>query len=416
MANSGDTPRPAAAPPSVFISYASQDLDAVRLIRDALVGAGFDVWHDENELGGGDAWDQKIRRQIRECVYFMPVISANANARHEGYFRREWRLAVERTLDMADDVTFIVPIAIDPVNQASARVPDKFLAVQWLSLPGGRPTTAFSAWCARLLSGAAPAAPAPRLPPAGRPAPPAPPPVLQARAHAYPRFPEEKPGQRLHFLFSVAGWALQYAWAAYWNMPRRWRRLLSIVIFLALLDQTCSENRPHRPSDEEKAKIEKAAAEVSEDLHGTADSGHDASGLAKLGGAIAEAVNHGLEEDEPQVLVVPFQLAGADAASAGFCQSVFASLYGKLSVEPALRVGLVKDGDAGVGDDPLKLGRLREAKTVLYGSYKAGPSPVLEVAQSDVGGRSVMWTRDFPAAGDPLAVAEQIRALVRAKP
>jgi hypothetical protein len=70
------------------------------LPRDALPGFGLEVWYDESDLGGGEAWDQKIRRQIRECGYFMPLVSAQTEARLEGYFQREWRMAVERTLDM----------------------------------------------------------------------------------------------------------------------------------------------------------------------------------------------------------------------------------------------------------------------------------------------------------------------------
>ena len=83
--------------PSVFISYASADRAAARLLRDCLAEAGLEVWLDEEELAGGEAWDAKIRNQIRTCTYFMPVISATTEVRREGYFRREWRLAVERT-------------------------------------------------------------------------------------------------------------------------------------------------------------------------------------------------------------------------------------------------------------------------------------------------------------------------------
>src|SRR5215475_527562 len=86
--------------PSVFLSYASDDRQVAQALKEAVAATGLDVWYDESELGGGDAWDQKIRRQIRECDFFMPVISAQTEARPEGYFRREWRLAVERTLDM----------------------------------------------------------------------------------------------------------------------------------------------------------------------------------------------------------------------------------------------------------------------------------------------------------------------------
>ena len=78
---------------AVFLSYASQDAEAVARIADALRAAGMEVWFDKNELRGGDAWDQKIRRQIKECALFMPVISRRTQGRREGYFRREWNLA-----------------------------------------------------------------------------------------------------------------------------------------------------------------------------------------------------------------------------------------------------------------------------------------------------------------------------------
>src|SRR5882762_7292746 len=164
--------------PTVFLSYASEDREAARTIGAALPAFGLEVWYDESELGGGDAWEQKIRRQICECDYFMALVSARTEARHEGYFRREWRLAVERTLDMADDHTFLLPIVIDDTVQAGARVPERFLSVQWLRLPGGRPTPALEALCRRLVSGETPVPqpgkrasdPAARLAPAAPPA------------------------------------------------------------------------------------------------------------------------------------------------------------------------------------------------------------------------------------------------------
>ena len=68
-------------PPSVFLSYASEDRKAAQALRDTLHSCGLEVWYDESGLDGGDAWDQKIRRQIRECDFFMPVISAQTDAR-----------------------------------------------------------------------------------------------------------------------------------------------------------------------------------------------------------------------------------------------------------------------------------------------------------------------------------------------
>ena len=85
------------------------------------------MWFDQNELRGGDSWDQKIRGQIRGCALLIPIVSAHTQARHEGYFRREWKLAVERTYDMASGVAFIVPVVIDETKEADALVPELLL-------------------------------------------------------------------------------------------------------------------------------------------------------------------------------------------------------------------------------------------------------------------------------------------------
>ncbi len=138
---------------AVFLSYASQDAEAARRICDALRVAGVEVWFDQSELVGGDAWDQKIRRQIKDCALFVPVISANTQARREGYFRLEWRLAVERMQQMDDDLPFLVPIVIDGTRDAEAFVPERFRAVQWTRLAGGEAGAGFCARVRQLLNG-----------------------------------------------------------------------------------------------------------------------------------------------------------------------------------------------------------------------------------------------------------------------
>jgi TolB-like protein len=137
---------------AVFLSYASQDAEAAQRICEALRAAGVEVWFDQSELRGGDAWDQKIRQQIYNCGLFIAVISAHTEARDEGYFRREWKLAVDRTHDMAEDRAFLVPVVVDGTGERSARVPDSFKRVQWSRLPGGGASPAFVERVRRLLS------------------------------------------------------------------------------------------------------------------------------------------------------------------------------------------------------------------------------------------------------------------------
>ena len=137
----------------VFLSYASQDAQAAQKICEALRAAAIEVFLDQSELRGGDAWDQKIRREIHDCALFVPLISAHSDARHEGYFRREWKLAVDRTADMSDRVAFLVPVVIDDTSDSRADVPERFRQVQWTRLPGGETPPEFVRRIEQLISG-----------------------------------------------------------------------------------------------------------------------------------------------------------------------------------------------------------------------------------------------------------------------
>jgi TolB-like protein len=138
---------------AVFISYASQDAEAAGRICEALRTAGIEVWFDQSELRGGDAWDQSIRKQIKTCGLFLPLISRNTHDRVEGYFRLEWKLAVDRSHLMAADLAFLLPVVIDGTRDDDERVPERFREVQWTRLPGGETSPAFVERVRRLLSG-----------------------------------------------------------------------------------------------------------------------------------------------------------------------------------------------------------------------------------------------------------------------
>jgi TolB-like protein len=136
---------------AVFLSYASQDAAAAQRICGALHAGGVEVWLDTTELRGGDVWDQHIRRQIRDCALFLPIISVNTASRLEGYFRLEWKLAVDRSHLMAAEKPFLLPVVVDDTQDASAHVPDKFREVQWTRLPHGDTPPAFVERVTRLL-------------------------------------------------------------------------------------------------------------------------------------------------------------------------------------------------------------------------------------------------------------------------
>jgi hypothetical protein len=136
---------------AIFVSYAKEDAAAVQQLQRGLEALGIDVWFDKDRLEAGDLYDQKIKRNIRGCSFFVPVISRNTERRLEGYFRREWRLAEERSMGIADHVPFILPVVVDDTPEYSESVPESFGKAQWTRLAEGRTTADFEARLVKLV-------------------------------------------------------------------------------------------------------------------------------------------------------------------------------------------------------------------------------------------------------------------------
>jgi hypothetical protein len=115
---------------AAFLSYASADAAPAERIATALRSGGIEAWSDNSELRGGDVWDRQIRERIQACALFMPIISANSHARVEGYFRLEWKLAIDRSHRMAPDQPFLLPVAVDDTRQRDTRIPGRFRELQ----------------------------------------------------------------------------------------------------------------------------------------------------------------------------------------------------------------------------------------------------------------------------------------------
>jgi hypothetical protein len=122
---------------AIFISYAREDLPAVQRIKAELEAVGVTTWFDIDRLEAGDDYDRKIFNNIARCSYFVPVISATTERRHEAYFRREWSYALDRARNMADGALFILPVLIDNTDPVTALVPDRFKALHVTRLPAG---------------------------------------------------------------------------------------------------------------------------------------------------------------------------------------------------------------------------------------------------------------------------------------
>lgn len=470
---------PTTPKPTLFLSYASEDREAARRLRDVLAAAGLDVWYDESELGGGDAWDAKIRRQIRECDYFMPVISANTERRKEGYFRREWRLAVERTLDMADDVMFLLPVCIDGTTENNARVPEKFFAVQWLRATGGAATPALESLARRLATGEHLAP----LPPRGRTEPPisrATTPTAPATPSAHgtpprsadgshgstpaeadhdgpppmPPFPKhegERLGEQLKFLAEVLWWIITAAWLLFRRAPK-WIRIIVILWLVFSLFSLCSRREPSQPRSkpaaensspqkaERKTKSTFTAADLAAAQKALKESGLPA-GLAELGNEVAKRLTAEIRDSDAtdkQIVAVPFGSGITDPADAKFLADVFTPLWGRLSIGRPGETALIATPLPAPSNEALAaLGKKLDAGFVLGARVLRVPAPTapatppaeptpdappaeatLEVVLLRGEDGSVVWSQIFAIKdSDPAALAAQIAdAVLKAAP
>jgi len=138
---------------AIFISYAREDLPAVQRLKVGMDAAGLTTWFDLDRLEGGDDYDRKIHANIARCSFFLPVISATTQRRHEAYFRREWSYAVDRTRNLADGAKFLLPVCIDDTPESEALVPEQFKALHIVRMPGGEPSSEFLLRLQDLFSG-----------------------------------------------------------------------------------------------------------------------------------------------------------------------------------------------------------------------------------------------------------------------
>ncbi|HZF08834.1 MAG TPA: toll/interleukin-1 receptor domain-containing protein [Thermoanaerobaculia bacterium] len=124
---------------AIFVSYASEDLEAASRLAAGLRAAQLEVWFDKDALQMGQNWARNIRNGIKECSLFLPVISRQAMSEENSssYFWREWNDADDLAREKRPDVVFILPVVIDDTHIDRVPVPDSFRKAQAKSLPGG---------------------------------------------------------------------------------------------------------------------------------------------------------------------------------------------------------------------------------------------------------------------------------------
>jgi WD40 repeat protein len=99
----------------VFISYAREDIDVVRLLYDSLTAAGCEAWVDFNNLLPGQNWKSEIKSEIKSCDFFVLCLSKHSSSKR-GFVQKEIKEALEILELMPDGRIFLIPIRLDECN------------------------------------------------------------------------------------------------------------------------------------------------------------------------------------------------------------------------------------------------------------------------------------------------------------
>lgn len=133
-------PGPAMPSNSIFLSYAREDFEAVRRLRENLALHGCtDVWFDLERLQAGENWRNALETEVRKrCAVFVSCIS-RTTAGKIGELHRERAWADDTAPIFGDGSTFYVPVLIDDISPGEVRREPLtlFKESHAIRLPGG---------------------------------------------------------------------------------------------------------------------------------------------------------------------------------------------------------------------------------------------------------------------------------------
>lgn len=122
--------------PHTFISYVSEDAEAVDKLGRELKGHGINLWVDRDRLLPGQLWKQRIKTAIQEGAFFIACFSPHFVSRERTYMREELFIAIEELRRRPAERAWFVPVLL-----SSCELPDLSIGrgqtlrdLQWVDL------------------------------------------------------------------------------------------------------------------------------------------------------------------------------------------------------------------------------------------------------------------------------------------
>lgn len=136
--------RPPMPKGAIFISYAREDIEAVRQLKADLEKAGVLVWFDIERLQPGVDYENELEDAVKKhCSYFISAISRTTESTAEAYYHKERHWAKERAQGFAEGEVFYVPVVVDESPLEARMEPRLFRTQHAVRLSGGKATDEF---------------------------------------------------------------------------------------------------------------------------------------------------------------------------------------------------------------------------------------------------------------------------------
>jgi hypothetical protein len=119
-----------------FISYSRDDKSLAERLRNEFQKNGLDVFYDEDSLQTGDQYNKKIKNAIRDCNYFVALISENAIKSEKRYvYDKEWKYAIFQDGEKDPAPSYIRPFIIDKTASTDDRIPEEIRKLNIKTIP-----------------------------------------------------------------------------------------------------------------------------------------------------------------------------------------------------------------------------------------------------------------------------------------
>lgn len=111
----------------IFISYASEDREAVRSLYASLLYDGFDPWLDAENLSPGEEWQLVIPKEVGQSDIVLVCLSKRSILK-TGYIQKEIKIALDAADERPEGTIFLIPIRLE-----ECEIPSRLSKWQWLN-------------------------------------------------------------------------------------------------------------------------------------------------------------------------------------------------------------------------------------------------------------------------------------------